>query len=153
MPIRHPLTLLAVALLALCGAGDPAPSPPASSAEAKATGQACAAFGVQFYLETAKAAKGENLCVSPWSAYVALAMLAEGAKGKTADEFAAVLRTKPDAQGRLLSLHQGVRAIADDLAAGAGADEAQAKMIAKKLAPLCSQLEDQKNKRQPWKGE
>ena len=52
---------------------------------------ACAAFGLQLLEQVLQEEPGENPVISPLSAYLALAMTANGAEGQTLDELEQVL--------------------------------------------------------------
>ena len=60
--------------------------------------QANTDFGLDLYAQLAKGSPGKNLFFSPYSISIALAMTAEGARGKTALEMGSVLRVPKSAR-------------------------------------------------------
>lgn len=88
--IKKSLILFAVAVLSLsCSHKYVKPSAPSSPA---GTADAYLDFALDFFKKTNQTVQSdENLVVSPYSAGVALSMLAEGAEGETREEFDDVL--------------------------------------------------------------
>lgn len=155
--MRHILPLAALLPLVACHpAKPPVVAPPAAPgaplpAEAKGVGGGCQSFAASLYAQAAAKQPGQNICLSPWSAFVALSMLAEGARGDTAAEFDQVLHASRDPKTGLAAHHANLRALTDSLRTSAGATGGQAEAIRKELAWQEDELARLKRGASEWK--
>ncbi|HPF37477.1 MAG TPA: serpin family protein [Phycisphaerae bacterium] len=96
--------------------------------------QACNAFGLDLYRLLVGESTGGSVFFSPWSIAIVLTMLAEGARGETAEEMLRTLRlsASSDANDRVAdSVHAGHAALVERLRSAAGpADDATRERIA-----------------------
>lgn len=72
---------------------------------------ATAAFALDMYQQVSADLKGKNVVLGPYSAWLALSMLAVGSKGKTAEELSAVLHHPFDGERLLQALNALERTI------------------------------------------
>lgn len=137
--------LMAAAINAgVCAAIEPVkrdePVPAAWRAEIPSAAAASNGFGLDLYRALAKDAEGKDLFLSPYSMSVALAMAAEGARGETETEMAAVLRFPPGIDGGrgVTRVHGGYAALAEHFRVAAGVADAQTR---DKIKDLRAKLE------------
>lgn len=138
--------LMAAAINAgMCAAIEPVkrdePVPEAWRAEIPSAAAASNGFGLDLYRALAKDADGKDLFLSPYSMSVALAMAAEGARGETETEMAAVLRFPPGTDGGrgVTRVHGGYAALAEHFRVAAGVADAQTR---DKIKDLRAKLDD-----------
>ncbi|MBM4063873.1 MAG: serpin family protein, partial [Planctomycetes bacterium] len=90
-------------------------------------------FGIDLYHALRQLPQAANLLCSPWSSAIALAMVAEGARGETAAEMARVLHLPP---GGLVPVHLDLAAHVERLQRPAGSDPEVQQRIARLRAQL-----------------
>lgn len=109
------LLMLAATLSAGCDDSTAEPPPPQVSGETiKEVAIAEQKFAIELYARLSEDSEGENLFFSPHSVYSVMAMAAEGADGKTAEQMAKVLglEIKENPKGQFASTHNGLAGLA-----------------------------------------